>query len=645
MASSDLEHDSDNEPVEYPFSDADIELETQSNVFIKTEATIDSEYEEDPAEFLHKMTENELPRKLRRAAVRSLPVNDERRRFKDKQDRMSNNAAFKSLVRALRDEAIRVTDTGKTLGQWAADRSLNDLQVPPEEDDDLKCLFRDIDDVIHQALGQYEVYAEDLYWANFFVRYDKKNIRYEDIPVFFNMMRKVFAVIRTDGVERCYQKMSVNRPFAQFPRLPIFKAYFETKKSYEDRKSAIQSNVPRHKVPKPVYKTYTMKEILDLPQCNCVYTSDEYLPYSGPWKDDIPLYNFNTYRGWKAEWTDSYRTPDGKLSEGVCIIKDFILKVMANGDKAKAMFLEHLLAHMLQYPNVKLGQAIIFLSRPGAGKNTFFEMFENNIIGPLHSYTLEGMRRLFDKFTGETAHKSMVVISELYSDDKRNDVFSKFKPMITDRKATIERKFREAEKTFNYATYFICCNDLDSVFIEEFCRRFIIYEMNNDYANDCDYFTELRKYFEDQQVCNQFYSYLMSLKVLNMFDKKNIPKTEATERIKQRSAGYATQFIKSVISGKINVVDLITKLNKNTDEYEIIWRQKHTRAYISKRTLFLLFADYWCPSRRINTTMTLDGFKDKCRGLVSTKQVAFKTDEGRKFRRLILVAEYNENEE
>ena len=100
----------------------------------------------------------------------------------------------------------------------------------------------------------------------------------------------------------------------------------------------------------------------------------------------------------------------------------------------------------------------------------------------------------------------------------------------------------------NYANFAGCANSMDSLHITENERRCAIFEMNNKYIKNGDYFNRLASTFT-QLTGNALYTYLRTPGFFPIVPLNEIPTTTIKQTMKELSQSRPIQFIEEIKSG------------------------------------------------------------------------------------------------
>ena len=158
----------------------------------------------------------------------------------------------------------------------------------------------------------------------------------------------------------------------------------------------------------------------------------------------------------------------------------------------------------------------------GAGKDSFFDWFGNEMIGSKYYLNIQGLSQL-ENFNALLSCKLMVVLNEF---EIRESITNKekFKALITNVVNIINEKNEKMRKEKDFINYYLLTNYLISFIIENGDRRLAATEANNLICNVKEYFDKLyqRIYGKDKNgeyvgksYIAPFFHYLLQRDVAN----------------------------------------------------------------------------------------------------------------------------------
>lgn len=226
---------------------------------------------------------------------------------------------------------------------------------------------------------------------------------------------------------------------------------------------------------------------------------------------------FNIWSGFQAKRVD---VPE---SDGLKLMKSFIFDTWANGNIEYYNYIVSWLAGLVTNLKGINKVALAMVSGQGTGKNTLFD-FMGYILGTTNTASVAGINSITGSFNSILQNKRLININEMSSTkDEFRSNFDKIKGYITDSTIQITPKGVDTYTISNIGNYVLFTNHRDSIIVEQTDRRYAIFEMSSVYANNSEYFDRLYKLCFNQDVANEFYTYLLDF---DSVDLSKIPMTE-----------------------------------------------------------------------------------------------------------------------
>jgi hypothetical protein len=194
-------------------------------------------------------------------------------------------------------------------------------------------------------------------------------------------------------------------------------------------------------------------------------------------------------------------------------------------------YLMNWFARAVQFPNEQGYAALVWRSDEGTGKNVAAEAF-GKLFGP-HYMAVSNARHLTGNFNAHLQNKLVLLANEAFQANNKQDE-SVLKMLITDPTIVIESKGVNVVDCANLLHLIISSNADWVVSASDTARRFVVFEVSNEKANDYDYFGKLKTQLEDGG-----YEALLDLLLkrdISKFNPRDIPHTAALAKQKEESA-------------------------------------------------------------------------------------------------------------
>ena len=249
---------------------------------------------------------------------------------------------------------------------------------------------------------------------------------------------------------------------------------------------------------------------------------------------------FNTYDGMTASLLPDH---DPEILNPLF---KFLFEVVCNEDKEVYDYFINMLACSMQKPNEPVGIATVLHGIQGTGKDTLLTFLCDYVFGRHLYCPLSGIADATKNFNTSQQGKKLFHINEVSSTREGFFVnFDKMKEIITKPTRTVEPKGKDCFEVRAADLWFFTTNNIYSLYIEESDRRYLVVTMNPKYANDREYFEQLRQDIMSEEVGSHFYTYLMSY-AANHLLLRHIPQTELRTTLQETSMSNSRRFAKYI---------------------------------------------------------------------------------------------------
>jgi hypothetical protein len=275
-----------------------------------------------------------------------------------------------------------------------------------------------------------------------------------------------------------------------------------------------------------------------------------------------PINSFNIWSGFQSKIVD-VKEP----SEGFTLMCKSIMEIWANDNVEHYNYIISWLSGLVNINNINK-IALLMISPPGCGKGTLIEFLEY-ILRKINIVSVVGINKIVAKFNTLLQGKRLICINEMSSTkDEFRSNFDKMKSYITDPTIIIEPKGVNSFSVDNISNFIMFSNHIDSVIVEQQDRRYAIFEMSTKYINNWDYFGNIRNKCFNQEVADEFYTYLMNFKTVPIH---KIPNTDLRKELINLSKANPIKFIDFVrddpdsmerLTNKVKGIVLYTEYKK-----------------------------------------------------------------------------------
>jgi len=201
------------------------------------------------------------------------------------------------------------------------------------------------------------------------------------------------------------------------------------------------------------------------------------------------------------------------------------------------------LAHIIQYPNKKIGICIIIKSNEGVGKNAHLDAFKQIINHSSYFSSAE-----IDDFFGKFAIAYSNTLLANYNEAKScHNIIDKLKASVTEEYITVEKKGIDKIVFKNHTRLIITTNNDNTITITDSNRRFIIYQGTDFFKGNTQFWNNYFKVIETDEFIAALYYYLNNIDLTN-WDYNDFPKTKAYEATRLRNISSEIMFISEYIA-------------------------------------------------------------------------------------------------
>ena len=254
--------------------------------------------------------------------------------------------------------------------------------------------------------------------------------------------------------------------------------------------------------------------------------------------EDCPVEIYNLFKGFKAE---KYRPEQAMTDDEIKLKIEPIITHLDYLTTGNSAYLLQWMANIIQTPHIKSEVAPLIrdeggliVEGGGTGKNLLFEWFGNEIMGEDYLHVVGDNKELYTPFNSLFEGKLLVFVEEASGQDNHANADA-LKAKITSKTINVNKKMVAQYKTRDYTRYVFTSNNRNPMPIKQGNRRFAVFDTNPVKRGDTEYFKELVRHLNDNNVKWAFYQYLKNLKdtFKTPIDfQKNIPITKAYKDIR-----------------------------------------------------------------------------------------------------------------
>ena len=284
-----------------------------------------------------------------------------------------------------------------------------------------------------------------------------------------------------------------------------------------------------------------------------------------PVRSECPDEVYNIWSGLAAEKMESEYSDTTRA--GLLLILEHF-KMLFSGNVAQYTFALNILAHAVQYPNVKLGIMLCLVGKQGCGKGYVWELIER-MIGKCSCFTTPKPERdVWGDNNSKMKDAFFVRITEV--DKKKFTGFvGEMRTLITDPTIRVRTLYCTATNVKNYTRFFLDTNYVDSIPDEHGERRFFIAKCCEDKIGDTEYFQKLGGVIADDSVVRAFYDLLHARKIKSRYLGKDIPIGEYQKELKDSRRSTTELFIEHfVLDQDLNLREITLSVDEVCDKFK-----------------------------------------------------------------------------
>ncbi len=289
---------------------------------------------------------------------------------------------------------------------------------------------------------------------------------------------------------------------------------------------------------------------------------------------------YNIFKGFQFNKNIDFDIDESKLTNVLFHIKEILCD---GNEKAYEYFLNRW-SCILQKGKCKIGGVCVGLQ--GTGKTSIFQWFGKKIIGEAYYSYINNMNYIDGTFSEMRDNKIYFVCDELGTYSGNNKQQGILKSIITETKTISENKFKSARVVENWGNFEFISNNYDIIKVENGDRRYFCLRCSSDKKNDVEYFNTLNKDFKDNDVCENFFHFLMNRNI-SKINFEDIPDTNYRKSLLTSSTPQTIIFLKYFLTN-IGLLLQPTEIKHK--------KEKSNKKVITITDLFFMYGQ-WCDEK------------------------------------------------
>jgi hypothetical protein len=261
-----------------------------------------------------------------------------------------------------------------------------------------------------------------------------------------------------------------------------------------------------------------------------------------PLEENIPKRIYNTFSGYEA---DKRNLDDSIIDIKESLLYKHLFNICGNNNDVMNYTLNYL-SSIIKQPYNKTRTALVIRSVEGAGKDMFFNWFGSNILGRRYYINDSNIKLLFGDFNASLQSKILCVLNETQATDT-GPIIEKLKDAITKDYNSIIKKGFDAFEEGNYAHFIFLTNNTSPIPIKPKDRRFVLFDCNNEIANNNEYFTNLLNEIKSKKYDRAFYEHLKNRDIKDFDFTGQRPITKAYQNLISYNVPIYAQWLSNIV--------------------------------------------------------------------------------------------------
>ncbi|GMF35233.1 unnamed protein product [Phytophthora lilii] len=242
---------------------------------------------------------------------------------------------------------------------------------------------------------------------------------------------------------------------------------------------------------------------------------------------------FNMFTGFVHTYDSEFVVDEDRIARYLAHIRE----AWCDDDEKLFEFTVKLFAHMVQFPHLKTGVAMIVMGPEGLGKNFVMELWRDHVIGDGYFLETPSIEAITGKFNAALEGNLMVVLNEASKVNKSiesNRAQEVVKDLITEMRRRYERKGHEAYMGECFNNVIMFSNNDYVVRASTEMRRFVFYKGSGRFiGKQMEHFAPIKKDFSHNDAGIHLYHYLMNIDLTGFHPQRSAPSTKVKEELRR----------------------------------------------------------------------------------------------------------------
>lgn len=218
--------------------------------------------------------------------------------------------------------------------------------------------------------------------------------------------------------------------------------------------------------------------------------------------------------------------------------------IIAAGDFDHGTYIHKWLAWVLQNPTGMAETILVLKGEKGTGKGMFLALLY--FLFGEHALQVSNRKQVVGNFNAHLQQTALLYVNEaVWGGDKEGD--SQLKRIVTDKTLFIEPKGIDGYDTRNHLSIVMDSNEDWVVPAGEKERRYAVFQVSSEKAQDHEYFNALRKELYEQGGAAAFLYDMLHLDLKGWHPRQDVPQTEALHGQQEESAKPIVHWIGNLL--------------------------------------------------------------------------------------------------
>jgi len=219
------------------------------------------------------------------------------------------------------------------------------------------------------------------------------------------------------------------------------------------------------------------------------------------------------------------------------------IKYLTNNNKEETDHVLNYMAHIVQYPRIKINHAILFINkRQGSGRSLILDVLKK-VLGE-HNTQEPGNNTVGEKYNGWCRHCQLAFIQELDQGENKRGFENNVKSLITESRIHIREMYQNPYYIRNYCHIISSSNKNHPTYLEREERRWFIVKTESENKEN-EYYKKMYEHIEND--CGQVLHFLQNRDLTDFNPKAKPMTTDAKRQVIEYSESDFIGYVRTAI--------------------------------------------------------------------------------------------------